>query len=226
MNLRSVSVLPLTATIQPGTTARVNAKPSTAFRLERLLVSPHSFPPALARRMWTWPIIKIGNVLGRAHRGLAKLLRVDLRATHERREYVSAEYAQTHEAYWDESEEDENDDDGRPFILIATPLNYRERLLAPLGRASRRLSQLRLSWQQAQLATLIVRNITISKQPQFVVSTPPLPADLLALTNFNFSTCTGGHEIEIEIHNRNRRACQLMMSLIGISADDRTGGAP
>lgn len=104
----------------------------------------------------------IGSVLGRVHRGLAKLLRVDIFAAHERREYVSVEYAQTHAEEvsweyesWDQSEkdEDEADSEGRPFILVPTPLNRRDRLLAPLGRASRWLSQLRLRWQQAQLST-------------------------------------------------------------------------
>ena len=90
------SILPLTATIPSGAIVRVSIKPRTTFRPERLLISPHSFPLSLARRVWTWPLVMIGNMLGRVHRGLAKLLHVDLHATHERREYVSAEYAQEH----------------------------------------------------------------------------------------------------------------------------------
>lgn len=226
------SILPLTATIPPGATARVITKPRAAFRPERLLVSPHSFPLSLARRTWTWPLVAIGNVLSLAHRGLAKLLRVDLHAAHERREYVSVEYAQTNEVFWDEDEENEDESEGRPFILVPTALNRRERLLAPLGRAARRLSQIRLRWQQAQLATLLVCNITISKQPQFVDGAAPLPADLFAapsidtFVNFSAPSCMAGHEIEIDVHNGNRRECQLMMTLIGVSYGSHVGEAP
>ncbi len=220
--MRHKSILPLSATILPGATARVIAKPRAAFRLERLLVSPYSFPLSLGRRAWTWPLVTIGNVLGRVHRGLAKLLGVHPYAAHERREYVSEEYAQMHaeEVSWESRDEE---DEGRPFVLVPTPLNRRERLLAPLGRAARRLSLLRLSWQQAQLATLLVCNITISKQPQFVEGAGPLPADLFdplasdTSMNFSASSCMAGHEIEIDVHNGNSRECQLVMSLIGSS---------
>jgi hypothetical protein len=243
------SIIPLTATIPPGTTACVSTKPRSGFRPERLLVSPHSFPLSLERRMRTWLPVTIGSLLGRVHRGLAKFLHVDLHATHTRREYVSVEYAQTHAeevfwgrvwppmrssaeyTLWDQSKENDEESEGRPFILVQTPLNRRERLLAPLGRASRRLSQIRLRWQQAQLATLLVRNIIISNQPQFVDGTAPLPADLFAAPsidismNFNAPSCMVGHEIKIDVHNGNRRECQLMMTLIGISEDSRIGKA-
>ena len=129
----------MTATIPPGATARVSTKPRSAFQPERLVVSPHSFPLSLARRVWTWPLIVIGHVLGRVHRRLAKLLRVDLLAAHERREYVSVEYAREHPeevvsweyASWDQDEQTEDESEERPFILVSTPLNRRERLLAP-----------------------------------------------------------------------------------------------
>jgi len=228
------SVLPLTATIPPDTTARVRAKLHTTFRPERLVISPHSFPLSLVRRAWTWPLVVIGHVLGRLHRGLAKLLRVDPYAAHERREYVSVEYAQAHAdevsweyASWDQDEETE--DEGRPFVLVPTALNRRERLLAPLGLASRRLSQLRLCWQQAQLATLLVCDITISSQSQFVDGAAPLPADMFATTSIdtfvNFKSCMVGQEIAVDVHNGNRRECQLLATLIGISADARVGAA-
>jgi hypothetical protein len=227
MNLKSV--LPLTATIAPGASARVSTELRAAFRPERLLVSPHSFPLSPARRAWTWPLVRIGDVLGRAHRGLAKLLRVDPYAARERREYVSAEYARTHEVLWEESEEGEDEAEDRPFILVPAPLNRREGLLAPLGRASRRLSQVRLSWQKAQLATVLVRNITISRRPQLVDGAVPLPVDLFAavdtFVNFNIPSCTVGQEIEIDVHNGNRRECRLMMTIIGTSKDDRAGEA-
>ena len=226
------STLPLMATIPPGATARVSTKSRTAFRPERLLVSPHSFPLSLVRRVWTWPLVMIGNVLGRLHRGLAKLLLVDLHATHERREYVSLEYAQAHPeevVSWDGDEESEDEDEGRPFILVPTPLNRRERLLAPLGRVSGWLSQLRLRWQQAQLSTVFVCNITVAKRAQFVDGAPPLPADLFAtpsidtFVNFNAPSCMVGQEIEIDVHNGNRRECRLMMTLIGASMDNHVG---
>ena len=229
MSLRSI--LPLTATIPSGTTARITTRPRTAFRPERLLFSPHSFPLSLTRRVWTWPLVVIGNVLGRVNRGLTKLLRVDLHATHERREYVSVEYAQTHAeevVSWDGDEESE--DEGRPFILVPTPLNRRERLLAPLGRASGRLSQLRLRWQQAQLSDVFVCGITISGQSQLADSASPLPADMFASSSIdafvNFVSCAVGNSIEVEVHNGNRRECQLMASLIGINADNRVEGVP
>lgn len=219
------SILPLTATIPPGKAVCVRTKLRTAFRPERLLISPQSFPLSLVRRAWTWPLVTIGNVLSRVHRELAKLLCVDLLAAHARREYVSVEYARAHvgEATWDENVDDENENEneneGRPFILIRTPLNRRERLLAPLGRAGRRLSGLRLHWQQAQIATLRVCNITIAKQAQFVGGAAPLPADLFsAFVNFNAPACMVGHEIEIDVHNGNRRECQLLMALIGTTA--------
>jgi hypothetical protein len=144
------ALMALMATIPPGATARMLSKPRVAFRPERLLISPQSFPLALARRVWTWPLVVIGHVLGRLHRGLAKLLRVDLYAAHEHREYVSVEYAQAHadEVSWDQDEETKDEDEDRPFILVPTSLNRRERMLAPLGRASRWLSQLRLRWQR------------------------------------------------------------------------------
>jgi hypothetical protein len=236
------SILPLTATIPPGATARVLAKPRVAFRPERLLISPHSFPLSLVRRAWTWPLVAIGRVLGRLHRGLAKLLRVDLYAAHERREYVSWEYAQEQAdevsweyAPWDQDEEtkdEETKDEGRPFILVPTALNRHERLLTPLGRASRRLSQLRLCWQQAQLSTLLVCNITISAQSQFVDGAAPLPTEMFPLPTdmfaafVNFKSCMVGQEIEVDVHNGNRRACQLVAALIGISTDNRVGGVP
>ncbi len=221
MNIRST--LPMTATIPPDTTARVKARLRVAFRPERLLVSPHSFPLSLTRRAWTWPLVAIGRVLGRVHRGLAKLLRVDLFAVHERREYVSVAYAQAHteEVSWEyASEEDEDEGEGRPFILIPTPLPRRERLLAPLDRVARRLSWLRRDWQQAQLATLLVCNITIASRSQFVEGAAPLPAEMFATrsidTFVSFGACRAGDEIEVDVHNGNRRACQLQMTLLGI----------
>lgn len=215
-------VLLLSATIPPGATARLIARPRQAFRAERLLVSPSSFPLPLARRAWTWPLVAVGGVLGRVYRGLARLLHVDLYAAHERREYVSAEYAQAHAeevVSWDEDEESEGE--GCPFVLVPAPLSRRERLLAPLGRAGSRLSRLRLDWQQAQLSGVFVCGIAISGQSQLVDGASPLPADIFASPSIdafmNFASCTVGNSIEVEVHNGNRRECRLVMSLIGIA---------
>lgn len=213
--MTSRSFLPMTATIPPGATARMIAKPRMAFRPERLIVSPHSFRLSLARRAWTWPLVAIGSMLGRVRRGLARLLRVDLYAPHERREYVSAEYAQAHEVCWDD--DDEHD---RPFILISTPPGRRGRLLASLGRASSRLSGLRLDWQHRQLHTLVLRDVRISKRSQIVDGAAPLPVGMLADFSIDaflrFNTCTVGDDIEINVHNGSGRECRLLMTLIGI----------
>lgn len=202
----------MTAAIPPDMGARVISMVYLRFRPERLIISPHSFPLSLTRRAWTWPLVAIGSVLIRAHRRLAKILRVDPCAPHERKEYMSAEYAQTHEVCWD-------DDDDRPFVLVPTKLNRRERLLAPLDRASRRLSQVRLRWQQAQLSTLTVCDITISGRSQFVDGQNPLPADMFATSQIddfvNLGDCAVGQKIGIEVHNGNRRKCQLQMSFVG-----------
>ncbi len=223
MSVKFTFPIPMTAMIPPGTTTRVKARLRVAFRPDRLLVSPHSFPLSLTRRAWTWPLVAIGRVLGRVHRGLAKLLRVDLFAVHERREYVSVAYAQAHteEVSWEyTNEEDEDEDEGRPFILIPIPLHRRERLLASMGRASHRLSQLRYHWQQTQLATLLVCNITIAGRSQFVEGAAPLTAEMFATSSIdtfvNLGVCGAENEIEIDVHNGNRRACQLQMTLLGI----------
>lgn len=219
------TVLGLKAVILPGTTIRVISKPQAAFRPERLVISPHSFPLSLTRRLWTWPIVTLGNVLGRLHRGLARLLRVDLYAVSKHREYVSMIFAQANaeEVTWDD---DEGDNKDRPYILVQTPLNRSARLLAPLGRVSQHLSRLRLRWQQTQLSTLIVNNITISKHSQFVDGPSALSADLFSSSSIetfvNYNTCRAGHEIAIDVHNGNRRECQLEVTFVGMAADSET----
>ena len=218
MNIRTQ--LPLTATIPSGTTIRLIARSRSAFRPERLLVSPLSFPLSLARRVWTWPLVAIGSVLVRAHRGLAKLLRVDLHAMRARREHVSAEYARAHpeEVSWDE---DEDSAEGRPFVLVSTPLSRRERLLVPLSRAAGRLSQVRLRWQLSQLSTVLVRDVAISRRTLLVDGASSLPADVFAapaigsFVSFSAPSCRPGDAIEIEVHNGNRRECRLAMTVVG-----------
>jgi hypothetical protein len=214
--------LSLTATIPPGETAHVRIKVQVPFRPGRLVISPQSFPPSLGRRLWTWLPVKIGNALGRMHRGLARLLHVDLYATHVRREYVSLEYMRAHPqemADWHMSEEPEDETEDRPFVLVSIPLNRRERLLAPSRGAAKYLSQLRLRWQQAQLSTLLIQDITVSQQSQIVEGGSSLPADLFATFAIdafvNFSSCPAGHEVTIEIYNGNRRKCQLVGAFIG-----------
>lgn len=224
------------ATIPPGSIRRVISTPLTAFRPERLLVSPQSFPLPLLRRVWTWPLVKGGNALLRVQRGLAKLLRVDLYAARERREYVSAEYAREHvdEVSWDEADEEAWDVEdeavladafeaillGRPFVTVPIPLSRRARALDRLGRSVKWLRECGLRWQCVQLSTLIVHNIIISDRPQFAKGAP-LPADMLAapvMGGFvNMPSSGAGHAIEVHVENRNRRECRLVMSFVGTS---------
>jgi hypothetical protein len=213
--LRRTSILSLTAAIPSGETAHLVATPNTAFRPERFVFSPSSFSLSLTRRAWTWPLIAIGSVLGRALNGFARLLRVDLHASHLRREYTSVEYAMTHpdEVRWGD---DGDDDDERPFVLITAPVSRRGRLLASLGKVFDRLAQVRLSWQQAQLGSLIVRDVKISANSHFAHGTNGIPADML--TDLTFSTtCMPDTKIEIVVHNMNRRGCRLVMAIIGTS---------
>jgi len=212
--MNASSFLPLTATIAPGATARVSTRLRSPFRPERLLISPFSFSLPLVRRLWTWFPVTIGNGLGRVHRGLARLLHVDLYPTHEQLEHVSLDYKQTHPeevVLWDEEAD-------RPFILVPTPLNRRGRLLAPLGRAARSLALLRLRWQQAQLSTLRIGSITIATKPPVVDNTVRLSDGLFDKTvHLSADLFRAGDEFEIEVHNGNHRQCQLIMALIGVS---------
>lgn len=226
--MHTSAFLSLTATIPPGETARVRVKVQAPFRPGRLSISPQSFPLPLGRRLWTWLPVQIGNVLGRVHRGVARLLHVDLYAPHERREYVSLEYTQAHPqemADWHMSKESENEAEDRPFILVPIPLNRRERLLTPLGRAAKHLSGLRRRWQLTQLSTLLIQDITVSQQPQLVEGGSPLPADLFATSAIdafvNFNSCPAEHEITVDIYNGNRRECRLVGAFIGASLEPR-----
>ena len=222
-------VLPISAVIPSGKTAIVTAKPRSAFRVERITISPQSFPLSLARRAWTWPLVVIGGLFGRVHRRIAKLLRVDLYAPREQREYIEhtqdidvgdLEAAQDRgyvitpsgdEVFYDE------DLDGY-YRIVPIPLNQRERFLAPIGRDARRLGGVRLAWQNAQLAYLTIDNVTVGKASQFAQA-GALPADMFATnaidTFVSFDSCAIGQEIAIEISNGNSRECRLMMALIG-----------
>lgn len=217
----SRSILSLASTIPPGESARVVTTSPTTFRPERLIVSPGSFPPSRTRRALTWPLVTIGDALDRARRGVAGLLRVDLHAVHERREYLGpAEAASVEAARRTGDDELSWDDDGDPYVVVRTPCSRRERLLAtsgPLSRASRWLSRVRIRWQEAQLGTLVVRDIKISGQPMFAHAAL-IPADLVSALPMDLATCTPGNSISIEVENRNRRACRLTMVLIGTIA--------
>lgn len=194
------------------------------------MFSPQSFPLPLLRRVWTWPLVKAGNAMLRVQRGLAKLLRVDLYAARERREYVSAEYAQEHadEVSWDEADEEAWDVEdeavladafeaitaGRPFVMVPIPLNRRACVLDQLGHVVGWLRECGLRWQRVQLSTLIVHDIKINAQS--------LPADMFAapaMDGFvNMASSGAGHSIEVHVENRKQRECRLVMSLIGTSA--------
>jgi hypothetical protein len=218
----------MTAVIPPGKRAIVTVKPRTAFRPERVVISAASFPLSRRRRVWTKPLVVIGSGVGRAHRALARLLRVDLHAPREQREYIDGdpeddEYrdaiAMPGDYYYD-------DDEDRYYRETPLPLNRRERFLAPIGNTARRLSGVRVRWQQEQLGTLLICQITIAKQPM-LADAGPLPADMFstsAIDNFlDLGTCTDGHEIAIAIENTNRRECRLAMALIGTTASDHPG---
>lgn len=223
------SVLHMTDTIPPGQTVAMIALLRTAFRPERLVISPASFQLPWVRRAWTRPLVATGGALSRVHRGIARILRVDLHAARERQEFVSMEYARAHPeevvSWGDEDDDDSSDGDGRPSIHVPIPLSRRERLLAPLGRASAWLPQVRRRWQEAQLSTLRVCSITIAGQPQ-LVSGAELSASLFSAAMIGDSpvrlgpSCAAGHEIRIEVRNDNRRACQLMVALIGTARTD------
>jgi hypothetical protein len=217
----------MSAVIAPGKRAIVTVKPRTAFRPERVVISAASFPLSRRRRVWTKPLVVVGVGLGRAHRAIARLLRVDLRAPREQREYIDGdpeddEYrdaiAMPGSYYYD-------DDEDRYYREIPIPLSRRERFLAPISSAARRLSNVRVHWQQEQLGTLLICQITISKQPM-LADAAPLPADMFstsAVDNFlDLGTCTDGHEIAIEIENNNRRECRLAMALIGTTMSDHS----
>jgi hypothetical protein len=210
--------LSMSAEIGPGKHTVVTAEPRETFRPERVLISPNSFPLPRWRLAWTWLPFTIGNGLGRAHRSIAKLLRVDLHAEHERREYLPDNYegGETDEIFYDYGE-----DDGRYYRLVAIPLNRRERFLAPIGRVADRLSRVRTSWQLRHLAMVSIRNVTISKHPLMAPGSV-LPADMFthAVDAFvSFEPCKEGSKIEIEIANGSPRACQLVMSLIGTAVE-------
>lgn len=184
------------------------AKSYRTFRPEHLIISPQSFPLSRLRRVWTWPIVLIGRALLLARRGLAKLSCVNLAAQRMCREYVSVDH-EGDVPTWD-------DEVGRYYILVPSPLNRRERLLALLERLALRLWRVNANWQSAQLATLVVCDIKISK-----ISLPGhirLSSVIDTFIRFEkecTAECTAGSEIEIEVHNGNRRECQLKMALLG-----------
>jgi hypothetical protein len=205
-------IFPLSATIPPGQRTIVTATPKEPFRIDRLTISPQSFPVPALRKLWTWPLVHTGAALGRAHRALARLLRVDLYASHERRDPVGDEEE------GDDIFEDYDGPECTRYRVVAIPLNRRERLLGPLGSTARRLADVRLRWQNAHLAHVTILDITIGKLPQ-LSATGTLPGDLFTTNTIAglvpLDPCTAGHAITIEIENGSRRECQLTAALIG-----------
>jgi hypothetical protein len=221
--------------ISPGTSATVTASLRAAFRPERLIISSSSFQLSRLHRIRTWPAIKVGDGLTRLHRTLARALRVDLYAPHERRDRVTdqelAEIDQEEPDAENPSEtieelryrhgfaiEYDEDDNEHWYRIVEIPLNRRERALAPLGRVARRLSGVRRTWQEAQASLLMVREIMIGDRSQLPQS-GPLPADMFNVSAIDayvsFESCAAGQEIRINIDNGSAYPCHLMMTMIG-----------
>lgn len=210
------ATLPLMATIPSGTRAAVTARLFTDFRPDRFTISPQSFPLPAPRRLWTWPLVKAGRALRRGHRVLAKALRVDLYADHERREYIADHEGLDAEGY--EFPDVHQDEDGLWYRVVAIPLNRRERFLEPIGRAAVRLSDIRLRWQLGHVALLTIHQITVGGRPR-MSDNGVLPADLFAsaaINNFlTFDSCAKDKDITVEIENGSPRTCHLKASFIG-----------
>lgn len=214
----------MSAVIPSGKHTVITASPKMTFRPERVVISPNSFPLSRWRAIWTWPLVVIGAGLGRAHRAIARLMRVDLYAPRERREYVDNEPdSESVERVDFEADHFYDADEGRYYQVTPIPLNRRERFLAPIGRAADRLAGVRVRWQLSQLAFVFIRNVTISARALLADS---LPSDMFAssaigsFVNFG-ETCAAGHDIAIEIGNDSLRECRLVMALIGTTMSDR-----
>ena len=210
------ATLPLMATIPSGTRAAVTARLFTDFRPDRFTISPQSFPLPAPRRLWTWPLVKAGRALRRGHRVLAKALRVDLYADHERREYIADHEGLDAESY--EFPDVHQDEDGLWYRVVAIPLNRRERFLGPIDRAARRLSDVRLRWQLGHVAFLTIHDITVAARSQ-MTENGALPADLFAAPAIDqfvtFKPCAGVHDIAVTIENGSQRTCHLVAAFIG-----------
>ncbi len=211
------------AVIRPGSSEWVSARPSSAFRADRIIVSPSSFPLSLFRRFWTLPVVLLGRLLLLIHRLLAFALRVDLFAPHHRREYVGegagvsssdAGLAGDDDGLMYDEEED------RYYVTVKISLNLRERILAPLARLSRALLGIRSSWQYAQLAFVSLTDVIISGRSQFAHGSS-LPCDMLSPMStslsipMSFASCSGGQEIKLRFYNGGRVECRLAMFILG-----------
>ena len=210
------SALPLRAVIPRGMRAVVTARPYQAFRPDRLTISPESFPVPALRRLWTWPLVKAGRALRRGHRVLAKALRVDLYASHERREYIADHEGLDASDY--EDPDIHEDEDGMRYRVVAIPLNRRERFLEPIGRVARRFSDVRLRWQLGHVALLTIHDITVSNRSA-MTERGALPADLFAAPAIDqfvtFDSCAAQHDIAVTIENGSQRTCHLVAAFIG-----------
>lgn len=237
--VRKVLPMSISQPIPPGASGIVVATPQELFRAERVLVSPSSFPLPWYRLAWTWPAITTGTWIGRAHRVIARWLRVDLHASHERREYIDepteAEIAaaEPRDERLDVAHDDGDGDGGvteiftefdgeqdRYYRIVEIPLSRRERFLRPIGRLAGRLSRVRTSWQMRHLAMVSITNVKISAVP-IVAPGNALPADMFAGATdalVSFEPCKAGSKIEVEVANGSPRACQVVMSLIGTAA--------
>jgi hypothetical protein len=228
--------------IQPGASATITAAPRVAFRPERLIISPASFRLSPAHRLRTWPAVTIGAGLIRLHRALARALRVDLQASHERTVYVDEQdLFEIDRGGWIDAKNPgetirerrirygleveycyDSRDDGREvwYRREAIPLNRRERALEPLGRFARELSNVRRAWQDSQVGLLRIREIAIGDRSSFrqTGTLSYLPGDMFSVTqlwNVSFETCQAGREIRIDIDNGSDHPCHLAMTMVG-----------
>jgi len=212
------------AVIRPGSSQWVSARPSSVFRADRIIVSPSSsFPLSLFRRSWTLPLVLLGRLLLSVHRLLAFALRVDLSAPRHRREYVGegADESSLAGIAGDVDEIMYDEEEDLSYVMVEIPLNFRERILAPLARLSRVLSRIRLSWQYAQLAFVSLTRVTIGGCSQLAHGSP-LPCDMLSPTlsiPMSFASCSSGQEIKIHVHNSGRVVCHLAMCILGTATE-------
>ena len=207
-------VLNVSGELAPGERRTLVAKPTDAFRPERLVIAHGSFRVPRWLRALTWLPGKLGRSLGRAHVALARLLRVDLTGLHSTRLEPLTELEA--DAYIGEVAYDADD---RPCRVVPVPPTLRDRALRPLGAGARALRDVRVRWQQRQLGKLVVHNILVGKRRQ--LAGDPLPAALFSTNAFGndlaLETCALGGEIGVDIENDGKRSCHLAMAFVGIA---------
>lgn len=225
-NGASKMVMALGVVIPPGREGTCVVWPKRgAFRPDRVVVSPESFPVPVARRAWTWPAVAAGRILARAHRALARALRVDPHAPRERRVYLAPgqlSYEADPELEVQIDDEDEEPDGSvRRFVTVPVQRSRSERALDLIGHAARALSQTRLRWQEQHLAKVVISEIRIGGTPQ-LAGAGAVPVSLLNSASagesfLSLQTCATGSDICVSVVNGSTRTCELKMAMIGIA---------